>query len=38
LNTAPDREPSLDEMLRDYIRTQPPVAASVTSSPLPPVQ
>ena len=38
LNTAPDREPSLDEMLRDYIRTQPPVAPSVTSSPLPPVQ
>jgi general secretion pathway protein D len=38
LNTAPDREPSLDEMLRDYIRTQPPVAPSVTSSPLPPVE
>lgn len=38
LNNAPDREPSLDEMLRDYIRTQPPVAPSVTSSPLPPVQ
>jgi len=38
LNNAPDREPSLDEMLRDYIRTQPPVAPFVTSSPLPPVQ
>jgi len=47
LNTAPDREPSLDEMLRDYMRTQPPVAPSgviiaptetVTTSPLPPVQ
>lgn len=47
LNTAPDREPSLDEMLRDYMRTQPPVAPSgviiaptetVTMSPLPPVQ
>ncbi|HEV2081568.1 MAG TPA: type II secretion system secretin GspD [Brevundimonas sp.] len=25
LRVAPDQEPSLDELLRDYIRTQPPV-------------
>ncbi|PZO01474.1 MAG: type II secretion system protein GspD, partial [Alphaproteobacteria bacterium] len=42
---VPDREPSLDEMLRDYMRAQPPVAPStmiiapdeVTAEPLPPV-
>ena len=39
----PTREPSLDEMLRDYMRTQPPVApgpelvpGEVVISPLPP--
>lgn len=46
LNNAPGVEPSLDEMLRDYMRTQPPVASDyyiaapvgdVTASPLPPV-
>ena len=46
LNTAPGVEPSLDEMLRDYMRTQPPVApddaiiapvGEVTAEPLPPV-
>jgi general secretion pathway protein D len=46
LNNAPGVEPSLDEMLRDYMRTQPPVApdyaiiapvGEVTPSPLPPV-
>ena len=44
LRTDPTREPSLDEMLRDYMRTQPPVAPSptlvpgeVVISPLPPV-
>ena len=46
LNNAPGVEPSLDEMLRDYMRTQPPVApepvitapvGEVTRSPLPPV-
>jgi len=46
LNTAPDVEPSLDEMLRDYMRTQPPAApdrtgtapvGDVVISPLPPV-
>ena len=44
-NAVPDREPSLDEMLRDYMRAQPPVAPStmiiapeeVTAAPLPPV-
>jgi len=45
LNNAPGVEPSLDEMLRDYMRTQAPVAPSdvvtapvgeVTLSPLPP--
>lgn len=47
LNNAPGVEPSLDEMLRNYMRTQAPVAPStvitapvgeVTVSPLPPVQ
>jgi general secretion pathway protein D len=47
LNNAPGVEPSLDEMLRDYMRTQAPVAPSsvitapvgeVTISPLPPAQ
>ena len=46
LNNDPTVEPSLDEMLRDYMRTQAPVAPSdaitapvgeVTISPLPPV-
>lgn len=46
LNNAPGVEPGLDEMLRDYMRTQPPVApgyfiaapvGAVTASPLPPV-
>ncbi|WP_439478015.1 type II secretion system secretin GspD [Brevundimonas sp.] len=45
LNNAPGVEPSLDEMLRDYMRTQPPVApdyvvtapvGEVTVAPLPP--
>lgn len=44
-NAVPDREPSLDEMLRDYMRAQPPVAPStmiiapeeVTAASLPPV-
>ena len=45
LNNAPDVEPGLDEMLRDYMRTQPPVApdylitapvGEVSASPLPP--
>jgi len=30
LNNAPGVEPSLDEMLRDYMRTQPPAAPGVT--------
>jgi len=47
LNNAPGVEPSLDEMLRDYMRTQPPVAPAwsdrapvgeVTVSPLPPAE
>lgn len=46
LTNAPGVEPSLDEMLRDYMRTQPPVApddaiiapvGEVTAEPLPPV-
>ncbi|MFA4949433.1 type II secretion system secretin GspD [Brevundimonas sp.] len=45
LTAVPDREPSLDEMLRDYMRAQPPVAPStmiiapdeVMAAPLPPV-
>jgi general secretion pathway protein D len=46
VNNAPGVEPSLDEMLRDYMRTQPPAAADpvitapvgeVTAAPLPPV-
>ena len=43
LATDPTREPSLDEMLRDYMRTQPPAAPTtdltpgeVVISPLPP--
>jgi general secretion pathway protein D len=43
LRNDPTREPSLDEMLRDYMRTQPPVAprpdltpGEVVISPLPP--
>ena len=47
LRVAPDQEPSLDELLRDYIRTQPPVppqylevapVAPVAGEALPPVQ
>jgi general secretion pathway protein D len=47
LRVAPDQEPSLDELLRDYIRTQPPVppqylegapVAPVAGATLPPVQ
>lgn len=45
LNNAPGVEPGLDEMLRDYMRTQPPVASGATApdgevviGPLPPVQ
>ncbi|WP_226636063.1 type II secretion system secretin GspD [Brevundimonas poindexterae] len=47
LRVAPDQEPSLDELLRDYIRTQPPVppqyleaapVAPVAGETLPPVQ
>ena len=46
LNNAPGVEPSLDEMLRDYMRAQPPAApdyfvaapvAEVSASSLPPV-
>ncbi|MGV8929370.1 MAG: type II secretion system secretin GspD [Brevundimonas sp.] len=46
LNNAPGVEPSLDEMLRDYMRTQAPTApdytviapvGAVTAAPLPPV-
>ncbi|HWQ87024.1 type II secretion system secretin GspD [Brevundimonas sp.] len=45
LNNAPGVEPGLDEMLREYMRTQPPVAPGVTApvgevviSPLPPAE
>ena len=45
LNNAPGVEPSLDEMLRDYMRTQPPAAPVATApageiviSPLSPAQ
>ncbi|MFA4894081.1 type II secretion system secretin GspD [Brevundimonas sp.] len=48
LNNAPGVEPSLDEMMRDYMRAQPPVApeapgvtapvGEVVIGPLPPVQ
>ncbi|MDP3658248.1 MAG: type II secretion system secretin GspD [Brevundimonas sp.] len=45
LNNAPGVEPGLDEMLRDYMRAQPPVAPGVTApmgevviGPPPPVQ
>lgn len=34
----PTREPSLDEMLRDYMRTQPPVAPQVGVAPVAPVE
>ena len=46
VNNAPGVEPSLDEMLRDYMRAEPPVApdgflaapaGEVAASPLPPV-
>lgn len=43
LNTAPDREPGLDEMLREYMRAQPPAALApagvpgdIVIAPLPP--
>jgi general secretion pathway protein D len=45
LNNAPGVEPSLDEMLRDYMRTQAPAqpddtitapVGEVTAAPLPP--
>ncbi|QBX38377.1 type II secretion system protein GspD [Brevundimonas sp. S30B] len=35
LRADPTREPSLDEMLRDYMRTQPPAAPSVLDRPAP---
>jgi len=45
MNNAPGVEPSLDEMLREYMRTQPPAAGGVTApvgevviSPLPPAE
>ncbi|HAJ01906.1 MAG TPA: hypothetical protein DCL55_01470, partial [Brevundimonas sp.] len=47
LRVAPGQEPSLDELIRDYIRTQPPVppqyletapVAPVDGDTLPPVQ
>ena len=45
LNNAPDREPGLDEMLRDYMRAQPPAAPAfaaapgdIVISPLPPAE
>ena len=45
LNNAPDREPGLDEMLREYMRAQPPAAPAPTAapgdiviSPLPPAE
>jgi general secretion pathway protein D len=46
LLNAPGVEPSMDEMLRDYMRTQPPAApdpvviapvGEVAAAPLPPV-
>ena len=37
LRVAPDREPSLDELLRDYIRTQPPVPPQYLEAPTAPV-
>ena len=33
LNTAPDREPGLDEMLREYMRAQPPAALAPAGAP-----
>ncbi|WP_374515520.1 type II secretion system secretin GspD [Brevundimonas sp.] len=45
LNNAPDREPGLDEMLREYMRAQPPAApgpvaapGDIVISPLPPAE
>ncbi|OGN45017.1 MAG: type II secretion system protein GspD [Caulobacterales bacterium RIFCSPHIGHO2_01_FULL_70_19] len=45
LNNAPDREPGLDEMLREYMRAQPPAAPApaaapgdIVISPLPPAE
>ncbi len=37
-NTDPAAEPSLDEMLRDYMRTQPPTAPEVGVAPIAPVE
>jgi general secretion pathway protein D len=37
LRVAPDQEPSLDELLRDYIRTQPPVPPQYLEAPTAPV-
>lgn len=37
LRAAPDQEPSLDELLRDYIRTQPPVPPQYLEAPAAPV-
>ena len=37
LNATPGAEPSLDEMLRDYMRTTPPVPAQVGTAPIAPV-
>ena len=37
-DAAPDVEPSLDEMLRDYMRTQPPAAPMVGTAPIAPVE
>lgn len=37
-SNAPGVEPSLDEMLRDYMRTQPPAAPTVGTAPIAPVE
>lgn len=37
LRAAPGVEPSLDELLRDYIRTQPPVPPQYLDAPIAPV-
>ena len=37
LRVAPDQEPSLDELLREYIRTQPPVPPQYLEAPIAPV-
>ena len=34
LNAAPDVEPSLDQMLRDYMRAQPPAAPTMGMAPV----